>query len=260
MKTNNKIFIFIITLLLVSCSKDDTSEVIDVLFFQTIDENTVLPTTGLYDSIKHNQKQVYIFDDFSQDSGFWSEYSTSGGYFKVLRKNGLYEVLRSYEFNTGFRIIPQVINDVSSTDFEIEYKLKKFTREDDYFHPEYNAGFIWGASLASNNRGYYLIKEYYSVVDENNEDYERFIVIGQVRGANFTLWQKIKVSSFKSFKKFTIRKIHNQYYFFIDEEVVGKHEFTPFFGNKVGFRVGEYTDFYVDDFIINYLVNVEDIF
>ncbi len=256
MKTN-KIFIFVLTLLLISCSKDEKSEVIDVLFFQTIDENTVLPTTGLYDSIKHNQKQVYIYDDFSQDTGFWSEYSTSGiNYFNAFRQDGLYRLSRGGSAYSPSEIsFSKAINNISDTDFEIEYKLKEISSGDGRFSEDYVAGFIWGKSFLSDT-AYYFFKEYYSKVDYK---YQHFISIGKVENNESTVWFKVRVSSFQIFKKFTIRKMHNRYYFFIDEEFIGEHEFMTFFGNtiKIGFTVGQDTDFYIDNFVINYLVNLE---
>ncbi len=60
-----------------------------------------------------------------------------------------------------------------------------------------------------------------------------------------------------AFNKITVRKIADNYYFFLNEKLVHTMPFEPFFGNLVGFQVGDNSTIMIDHIDIVYLDEVK---
>jgi uncharacterized repeat protein (TIGR01451 family) len=60
-----------------------------------------------------------------------------------------------------------------------------------------------------------------------------------------------------AFNKLTIRKVSDKYYFFLNEKLVHTMPFEPFFGNLLGFQVGDNSTIMVDHIDIAYLDEVK---
>ena len=60
-----------------------------------------------------------------------------------------------------------------------------------------------------------------------------------------------------AFNKLTVRKVADKYYFFLNEKLVHSMPFEPFFGNLIGFQVGENSTIMVDNIDTAYLDKVK---
>ena len=53
--------------------------------------------------------------------------------------------------------------------------------------------------------------------------------------SDFLPFTQIKNLNLYTYNKLTVRKVEKTYYFFLNEQLVHKMPFEPFFGNEVGF-------------------------
>lgn len=56
-----------------------------------------------------------------------------------------------------------------------------------------------------------------------------------------------------AFNKLTVRKVTDKYYFFLNEKLIHSMPFEPFFGNLIGFQVGDNSTIAIDNIEIAYL-------
>jgi hypothetical protein len=243
------ISLYIVFLSFVSCVKENNPEILEDLLFKEHDASE-LPEGGdgenesvdykLYNVIKVTQRQKYIDDDFTTPSSIWSEISS--GLFTANINNGHYFLNN----NNSHGIIHQAsVGDIYSEDFEIEYRLKRNSAKSFNF-----VGFVWGSSVSPLKFYYITLSDQYGLsVDVGEYDNEK------------KSWHKssslgdYSVESY-GYNKFTIRKIKNKYYFFVNEVFFYEADVKPFFGSRIGIYMGNNSKATFDQIKIDKLINL----
>ncbi|HPV57852.1 MAG TPA: caspase family protein, partial [Tenuifilaceae bacterium] len=127
----------------------------------------------------------------------------------------------------------------SNKDFEIESSMKFLNGnenkqislvfgKDPSVWSRYNFGF--------SGNGYYTIDKSY-----NNEN------------SDIVNWTFSKLIRIGDFNKYTVRKISNTLYFYVNETLVYSMPFAPFYGNAFGYQTPQGTEIAVDYLKISYL-------
>ena len=130
--------------------------------------------------------------------------------------------------------------------------LEVFFDETRDFEIEANIKYVYGDELTShallwakgNNKdyGFYFNAGGSYKIAYYEEGYHDIIKFTQFNGLNKN-----------SYNKFTIRKVGNQYYFFINEEFVYETNFRDFFGKNIGFQVSKKSKIHIDYLKVAYL-------
>lgn len=195
-----------------------------------------------YNSYNSSQKTSFYSDEFYSDANNWANaVSTNGNayvsdgnlYFKSTNPDG---AAGCTNLISGFD---------PNRDFEIETSMKYLNGNDNKQislvfgkNPDewsrYNFGF--------SGNGYYTIDKSY-----NNENTD---IVG---------WTFSKLVEIGSYNKFTVRKINNTLYFYINESFVYSMPFAPFYGNSFGYQTPQGTEIAVDYLRISYLNKIQQI-
>ncbi len=237
-KIFNKYLILVIISTFMSCITEKNPEIIEDLFFEgNIIDDSLYKT---YNYIQSDQHQSLLYDDVDTDSGLWPNIAT-GDITSEHTSDG-YLINNTYEHD---RFISVNIDDFENTNFEIEFvmKLENSTSSE-------SSGFFWGDDNIAPHKFYYYkfsnnpqaieLGEWYGLFDSwyDSEDLINFSI------------------NTSSFNKFTIRKINNKYYFFINEIFLFDTFIEPFFGNNIGILNGGYSKSLFKSIKIDYLVNL----
>lgn len=178
--------------------------------------------------------KTILSDDFKRDDNKWS--TTSDSCYKKAIGNNVLEISSTC---TDFHPIFSLTKDMDMLkDFELEAEIQFVHGEDD------NAlSLMWGKEEGTSNRCIFAIS--------GNGHY----MIAQFSGT----WNNIKEWTFSDivrktdFNKLTVRKIKNQYYFFLNEQLVASSPFYAFTGRQTGFQVNQNTTMRVRNFNASYL-------
>lgn len=168
------------------------------------------------------------FDDNNRD---WKEFSNNNAQFAVTNNSYVMESrIEGWWFSTK----PITIN--QDEDFRIECSLKKIAGVDNFGY-----GLIWGLKDDKN---------YYHFVITG----EGLFGIARVQEGNYTYiipWATPNsINRYNSTNTLTVEKKGDQLQFLINESIVGKIKFEPFFGNRVGFTVWNKQTINFDDLIV----------
>lgn len=178
-------------------------------------------TPELYQSITPEHKIPLFIDEFVDNKNNWLLGIKENVWFQNLENNSLffqsYEVVPKEDFKEVY--IDQ------SKDFEIELKI----RLDKGIPNKFN-GLQWGKCVESakqfdfffNGQGQYTIDKF------ENGKFTDFVPITSTQLINNYTYNKL-----------TVRKLGENYYFFLNEQLVHKMPFEPLFGHGVGFQVAE---------------------
>ncbi|HSA04626.1 MAG TPA: hypothetical protein P5145_03435, partial [Tenuifilaceae bacterium] len=175
------------------------------------------------------QKNTFFLDDFNSDNNNWANAVSTNGYAYV--SNG-YLNFKSTSPDGAAGCTNTISGFDSNRDFEIESSMKFLNGNDNKqislvfgkdpsVWSRYNFGF--------SGNGYYTIDKSY-----NNENSD--IV-------NWTFSKLIKIGDFN---KYTVRKISNTLYFYINETLVYSMPFAPFYGNAFGYQTPQGTEIAAD--------------
>jgi len=177
-----------------------------------------------------NSESQLFFEDFDDNKNGWSIYDRQEIIDGKLRIaiSGKYPSIKKIKINTA-------------KDFEIETSFKIV--EDLSGYQEYYNSIEWGQtdyrhsySFGINSSNQYAYCNYNGEQDDCDLIDKKFEYINK-GGDN----------------KLTIRKIGENYYFFINEHFVNKVAFKPFFGNMVSFSTGVINTIEVDYLKVGYL-------
>lgn len=193
-----------------------------------------------YNGISKEDKTLLHYDDFSTTSEIWPEIPLNN-WFGAHTINDGYKLKSLY--NDG-RLISFEIEDLSSIDFEIEYTLQRI---------QTNSGknaisFIWGASGLSN---FYYLKTL--------DDYGSSTFVCGYYNGNSNDWYNDKPNALDQIptkNKYTIRRVNEMYYLFINEVFIDEYKVTEFYGNYIGLILGGNSEAIFDDFKINDLIDL----
>ena len=120
--------------------------------------------------------------------------------------------------------------------FELTTKMKIISGADFKFF-----GILWGCSNTK-DFGFYINKNKQFKIVKFDKNYSL------IKGSS--PFEKLKTNDLNTL---TIRKIENQYFFFINEEFVFQCNFQPFFGNYIGFLVPSKSELWIENYQLNYI-------
>lgn len=188
-------------------------------------QNMVMPE--LYESFTPDQKTPLFIEEFLNNNNNWYLGIKENVWFENIKDSTLY--FQSYE-NAAKEDSKEVIIDQNS-DFEIELKIRLDKGIQNKF-----LGLQWGKSLTEtkqfdfffNGQGQYTIDKY-------TGEFTDFVPV-----------TASKLINNYTYNTLTVRKVASTYYFFINHELVHKMPFEPFFGNGIGFQVGEQSSVEID--------------
>ncbi len=192
------------------------------------------------DFSSENYEEIYSVD-FSYDRPYdRSEYDKSGctaydvQYGEYIMQSSCSNEYAITNFNRAnvFRIEEDL-------NFEIEASIK-FVRGE-----ENNGNCLWwGTQRNGEFRGYgfwFSGNGYYLISKLENQFY------------NYQSWTKSAAILNYDYNKLTIRKFGNEYYFFINEELVYSRNFEPFFGQEICIQSNQNSTIKVDFLRVSYL-------
>jgi len=196
------------------------------------------PTPSYYSFSKGLKTQTVLQDDFNKFNNYWLLGIEENSWSESIEDGHL--VFQSLTTKAKEDLLPVIID--QNRDFEIETSIRFVEGQMDKGY-----GLQWGKSVNPVRQfdflltggGHFTIDKY----DGGFSDYIPFTLSDDVNRY--------------AFNKLTIRKVSDKYYFFLNEKLVHTMPFEPFFGNLVGFQVGDNSTIMVDHINIAYLDEVK---
>jgi hypothetical protein len=196
------------------------------------------PTPSYYSFSKGLKTQTVLQDDFNKFNNYWLLGIEENSWSESIEGGHL--VFQSLTTKAKEDLLPVIID--QNRDFEIETSIRFVEGQMDKGY-----GLQWGKSVNPVRQfdflltggGHFTIDKY----DGGFSDYIPFTLSDNVNRY--------------AFNKLTIRKVSDKYYFFLNEKLVHTMPFEPFFGNLVGFQVGDNSTIMVDHINIAYLDEVK---
>jgi uncharacterized repeat protein (TIGR01451 family) len=197
------------------------------------------PTPAYYSFSKDLKTQFVLQDDFSKFNNYWLLGIEENSWSESIEDGHL--VFASLTNKSKEDLLPAIID--QKRDFEIETSIRFVEGQMDKGY-----GLQWGKSVNPVRQfdflltggGHYTIDKY----DGQFSDYVPFTLSDNVNRY--------------AFNKLTVRKVTDKYYFFLNEKLVYTMPFEPFFGNLLGFQVGDNSTIMIDHIDIAYLDQVKD--
>jgi uncharacterized repeat protein (TIGR01451 family) len=197
------------------------------------------PTPTDYSFTKGQKKQYVLQDDFSKFSNYWLLGIEENSWSETIEDGHL--VFQTLTNKSKEDLLPAIID--QKRDFEIETSIRFVEGQMDKGY-----GLQWGKSVNPvrqfdfllTGSGHYTIDKY----DGQFSDYVPFTLSDNVNRY--------------AFNKLTVRKVSDKYYFFLNEKLIHTMPFEPFFGNLLGFQVGDKSTIMIDHIDIAYLDEVKD--
>lgn len=180
---------------------------------------------GTYYGVPDRDKQVAFMDEFDDNRKRWdlgspylNERIEDGDFYCASKTSHTYTKHRTVSYNL-------------SGNFEVEVRIRYVKGSDDS---------MTGLTFGRNDRG--------SEFDFFFTPRKRFHISKYDRGRSVELrkWDESKFLNRFSYNTLTLRQVNDQWYFFINRELVGQMEAQPLFGNAVGFTVGGHMAVEVD--------------
>jgi len=196
-------------------------------------------TPAYYSFSREIKKQYILQDDFSKFSNYWLLGIEENSWSESIEDGKL--VFQSLTDKSKEDLLPAIID--QKRDFEIETSIRFVEGQMDKGY-----GLQWGKSVSPVRQydflltggGHFTIDKY----DGQFQDYVPFTISDDVNRY--------------AFNKLTVRKVADNYYFFLNEKLVHSMPFEPFFGNLLGFQVGDNSTIMIDHINIAYLDEVRD--
>jgi len=195
-------------------------------------------TPAYYSFSRELKKQYILQDDFSKFSNYWLLGIEENSWSESIEDGKL--VFQSLTNKSKEDLLPAIID--QKRDFEIETSIRFVEGMMDKGY-----GLQWGKSVNPVRQydflltggGHFTIDKY----DGQFRDYVPFTISDDVNRY--------------AFNKLTVRKVADKYYFFLNEKLVHSMPFEPFFGNLLGFQVGDNSTIMIDHIDIAYLDETE---
>jgi hypothetical protein len=196
-----------------------------------------LPTD--YNFSKELKSQFVFQDDFSKFNNYWLLGIEENSWSERIEDGSL--IFQSLTDKPKEDLLPVMID--QKRDFEIEVMIRFVEGLMDKGY-----GLQWGKAINPlkqfdfllTGAGHYTIDKYTGAF----QDYVPFTISDKVNRY--------------AYNKLTVRKVADMYYFFLNEKLVHSMPFEPFFGNLLGFQVGENSTIMVDNIDIAYLDKKEE--
>jgi hypothetical protein len=187
-----------------------------------------------YNFSKGLKSQFVLQDDFSKFNNYWLLGVEENSWSESIENGSL--VFQSLTDKSKEDLIPVIID--QKRDFEIEVSIKFVEGLMDKGY-----GLQWGKAVNPIRQYDFLLTGggHYSI-DKYTGEFTDYVP--------FTLSD---IVNRYAFNKLTIRKIADKYYFFLNEKFIHSMPYEPFFGNLMGFQVGDRSTIMIDNIGIAYL-------
>ncbi len=191
-------------------------------------------TPAYYSFSNGLKKQVILQDDFSKFSNYWLLGIEENSWSETIQDGHL--VFQSLTNKSKEDLLPAIID--QKRDFEIEASIRFVEGQMDKAY-----GLQWGKAVNP-------LKQYDFFLSGNGQ-----FTIDKFTGefSDYVTWTLSENVNRAAFNKLTIRKVTDKYYFFLNEKLVHSMPFEPFFGNLIGFQVGDNSKIEIDKIEIAYL-------
>ena len=165
-----------------------------------------------YDQYKAEDKIVHYYADFNTDNDtLWMDVPYEGGHSRIINGNFLYNVKKGELLAQGFQ--PQVDE---NRDFEVEFAAQIVGENRRNTH----GILFWGRADTFKSFYWYFWTNQNTIFQcENKTD------------CPDRLW-KAKRTKREGFNKYTLRKISDSMYAYVNEVQLGSFAFQPFFGRN----------------------------
>jgi len=187
-----------------------------------------------YNFSKGLKSQVVLKDDFSKFNNYWLLGIEENSWSESIEDGHL--VFQSLTDKSKEDLLPVIID--QKRDFEIEISIR-------FVEGLMNIGYglQWGKAVSPVRQFDFLLTGdgQYSL-DKYSGEFSDYIP--------FTISDKVNRYTFN---KLTVRKVAEKYYFFLNENLIHSMPFEPFFGNLLGFQVGDRSTIEIDNIEIAYL-------
>jgi len=193
-----------------------------------------------YHDYQDNDKQQIFFEDFTNNNYGWYVgsdhdcrfYTLNYGYYELKSScTGQYTKI-NFNQNNGFYID-------ESRDFELESSIMYVSGEDNNGNQ-----FFWG-------QGANQIDRFVFAISGN----AHFVVWKNINNqwTDLKPWTPTELIKISEYNKLTIRKIANNYYFFINENHVSTIPFEPLLGQQLGWQTNQNTTIRINYCKLSYL-------
>lgn len=180
-----------------------------------------------YNSFPQEKKVPLFIEDFTNNKNSWFLGIRENVWFENIQDSTL--IFQSFE-EVAKEDFKEIIIDPSS-DFEIELKI----RLDKGIQNKFN-GLQWGKALQGTGQfDFFFNGQGQFTIDKYTGTFTDFVPV-----------TASKLINNYTYNTLTVRKVNQTYYFFINNQLVHKMPFEPFFGNGIGFQVGEKSSVQID--------------
>jgi len=202
-----------------------------IVIFGSAQEKT---TPADYKFSKELKSQFVLQDDFSKFNNYWLLGIEENSWSESIEDGHL--VFQSLTDKSKEDLLPVIID--QKRDFEIEVSIKFVEGLMDKGY-----GLQWGKAINPLRQyDFFLSGSGQFSLDKYTGEFSDYIP--------WTISDKVNRYAFN---KLTVRKVSDKYYFFLNGKLVHSMPFEPFFGNLLGFQVGENSTIMVDNVEIAYL-------
>jgi len=171
-----------------------------------------------YDGLKTSLYHDKFIEDFINNNNYWPEGSAEGVSYTI--GDGTYTITNST--TSDILISGQKISINTDDNFEIETKIKMHDNNS-------MGGLFWGLK---NTQETTIYKAFEIGPDAG---YMIYYFDGESENRWFDWTYSDSTNNSGDYNKITVRKYNNNYYFFINENYIGKHKFSSFDGANIGF-------------------------
>lgn len=180
-----------------------------------------------YNAFLADKKTPLFVENFTDNKNNWYLGIKENVWFENLQDSTLF--FQSYENNAKEDFKEVFIDQLN--DFEIEIKM----RIDKGVQNKFN-GLQWGKNTnGAGQFNFFFNGQGQFTIDKFDKTFTDFVpVTASSLINNYT------------YNTLTVRKVNQTYYFFINQQLVHKMPFEPFFGNGIGFQVGELSSVQID--------------
>ena len=181
----------------------------------------------IYRGINPSQKAALFIENFTNNNNNWYLGIKENVWFENLQDSTL--VFQSYE-DAPKEDFKEVVIDPTH-DFEIELKIRLDKGIQNKFY-----GLQWGKSVSEGKQfDFFINGQGQYTIDKYTGEFTDFVPVTSSNLINNYTYNTL-----------TVRKVANQYYFFINQQLVHSMPFEPLFGYGIGFQVAEKSSVQVD--------------
>jgi hypothetical protein len=188
-----------------------------------------LGTSAAYEAVPLERKLLVFGEEFDDNHAEWSVGSFGNGARSGSIENGVY-TWQSHE--TGdYSMTWQTVTIDETNDFEIETDLRWVDGEDNNSN-----SIFWGRSDQDKRFGFGISGNGHYIIYEYNGSYN-----------NFVGWTSSALVNLSGYNKLTVRKVSDEYYYFLNRKLVYTMPYRPLYGTKLGFAVNQNSRMAIDD-------------